>query len=97
MTLIREKKMVFKICVSAVCRDNKGMYELLGNYGAKASKKELGQCKNPIDFQGVFYRNALRKDMAKTKTSNKDYGLKAECIFAGLPNLTISNIAPLDW
>ena len=32
MTLIREKKMVFKICVSAVCGDNKGMYELLGTY-----------------------------------------------------------------
>ncbi|XP_075679521.1 uncharacterized protein LOC113794835 [Dermatophagoides pteronyssinus] len=105
----QRKKMVFKICVSAVCGDNKGIYELLGFHtsftrntficricGAKAIKKELRQCRNPIDFQGDFYQNALIKDMAKTKTTDKDYGLKAECIFAGLPNLTISNIAPLD-
>nr|XP_027200781.1 uncharacterized protein LOC113794835 [Dermatophagoides pteronyssinus] len=105
----QRKKMVFKICVSAVCGDNKGIYELLGFQtsftrntficricGAKAFKQELRQCKNPIDFQGVLYQNALIRDMAKTKTSDKEYGLKAECIFAGLPNLTISNIAPLD-
>ena len=58
----QEEIMNFQIWINAVCGDNKGIYELLGNYLGfhtsfssqtficricKASDKELGKCKEP--------------------------------------------------
>ncbi|KAH9417888.1 hypothetical protein DERP_015370 [Dermatophagoides pteronyssinus] len=99
----------FKIAISAVCGDNKGIYELLGYHtaftsrsficrlcGAKAKDNELNQIGNLIDFAKIDYQKALVMDKAAPKPSDKAYGLQTLCAFVDLPNINISNLSPLD-
>nr|XP_027201013.1 uncharacterized protein LOC113795026 isoform X2 [Dermatophagoides pteronyssinus] len=73
----------FKIAVSAVCGDNKGIYELLGYHtsftsrsficrlcGAKAKDSELKRIGNLIDFAKIDYQKAqFKKKFAKNLTT----------------------------
>ncbi|OTF75089.1 hypothetical protein BLA29_001921 [Euroglyphus maynei] len=89
----------FKIVISAVCGDNKGIYEFLGYQtaftsktficricGAKANQNELDRCKETINFRRISYEEALKSDRLIEAPSKKTYGLKSKCIFTELPN-----------
>ena len=65
--------------------------------GAKGAKDELGACKEKINFQSICYSQALANDQQIKKTKDKKYGLEKFCIFTELPNVHISQLAPLDW
>ncbi|KAH9522701.1 hypothetical protein DERF_006265 [Dermatophagoides farinae] len=125
----------FTISISALCGDNKGIYEFLGiiihilmfinkltqvliilGYntafqarsficrvcGAKGSKNELGTCNEIIDFKAdlyiltnICYQKAWKDDEAVKKISDKKFGLANYCVFNDLPNICISDLAPI--
>nr|XP_046908118.1 uncharacterized protein LOC124489772 [Dermatophagoides farinae] len=105
----------FTISISALCGDNKGIYEFLGYNtafqarsficrvcGAKGSKNELGTCNEIIDFKAdlyiltnICYQKAWKDDEAVKKISDKKFGLANYCVFNDLPNICISDLAPI--